>query len=510
MSASLLLDQIPNDYRTPGTYIRVRPNYTNAGLVGFPAHGLIIAQKTVSGFAGVNVPYAIYSAAQAVLFAGSGSIAARMAQRWFDNNPYTPLDMVFVGDATNASAASLIIYIPGFTATTPLYYPFRIAGVDVPITLQVGQGWTDLQAMLIAAVNSNTDLPVTAAASLTGSNVVLTAKNAGLNGNAIDVALVADGSGVFPLLSGSPAVIGLGQVGNTAFTLRSTLQGGLGNPDVSSVFPAIASSWYTDIVIPWTDAANIAEFTAELNRRYTATVRKDAHGYVALGATLTTAIANPLGAVNCPYLSPLPMQGIKTPPEEVAAAMAANCCYRSSQDPALQMKSMVLVGVTAPDPADVFTEDEQNLLLHNGMSTYEVERDGTVTLQRVVTTYETTANGAPDTAWLDIMAAKVATRIRWDWLNYVKLQYPANKLTVDGSRASEYDPTIATPNRLLGSWVGRTALYANAGWIENEDAENKKASFTIDPNDINRCNSVQPYQRIGNLMLLDVDLQFEA
>ena len=144
------------------------------------------------------------------------------------------------------------------------------------------------------------------------------------------------------------------------------------------------------------------------------------------------------------------------------------------------------------------------------MSTFTVAVDDTVQLERVVTENTTDANGIPSQAWHDIMVPATMSRIRYDWIGYVSLVYPRNKLAPDGSLAAEYDGTVVTPKRMRGAWAGRCRVYAENGWIVNTAATVAASTFVIDSNDPNRMNSRQQVNLIGNLMILAGDLEFAA
>ena len=78
-----------------------------------------------------------------------------------------------------------------------------------------------------------------------------------------------------------------------------------------------------------------------------------------------------------------------------------------------------------------------------------------------------------------------------------------------GSQA-EADPTVVTPNRAAASWASRLMVYERNGWVENAQTMARRARFARDPNNRNRLNASQPYQRIGNTKVLAGQLQFQV
>ena len=263
------------------------------------------------------------------------------------------------------------------------------------------------------------------------------------------------------------------------------------------------------ILIPWNDANNRSEFAAELDRRFTATVKLDAIGFMGVRGTYGTQTG--FGdAGNNKGIVTVGAAGMLESPWKWAAAWCGVHAFRLINDPSRQSRAIAVVDLTAPDDADVFTPQQSNLLLFNGVSTWEKLPDGTVVIDRTISGYMISNLGVPDTAWLDIMAIAVATRIRYDWRSYIKLLYPNAKLFDDGSIGAVYDPTAATPKRLDAAWAGRCLQYERAGWIEGSALTINAAKHMRDPSDVNRANGKLQYRRAGNLMVLAEVLEFAA
>ena len=134
----------------------------------------------------------------------------------------------------------------------------------------------------------------------------------------------------------------------------------------------------------------------------------------------------------------------------------------------------------------------------------------TVTLSRVVTSYQVSALGVPDTAWLDVMVPATMSRLRYDWRAYLALTYPRHKLADDDSPAAEYSSAVVTPRRMHGAWAARCKLYERQGWIEGAKRTAERSVFVRDGGDRNRLNAAQYVRVIGNLMVFAASLEFEA
>lgn len=496
---TISFSEIPYNIQVPGTYYEVRPNYSQSGLLSYPAKALIIGQMittandtapdgagTISvGNATPNVPYPVYSLGQAQALFGAGSIVAQMVQSFLLANPWLPLDVIGVADAAGATQATGGFSISG-TATANGTLSLSVGGIFVQVPVASGQ---IAGSVTVSAGQLVGELcPIDA----TGDIGALKCVNAGTLGNTIDLRVNPQAGDVTP-----PGLT----VTATPFT------GGATDPSIANALSAIATSWYTDIVMCFNDTANVTLLEEALATRYQAMGKLDAQAYRAIAGTPGT-MQGAQGAYNSQYASVIGFQNPLNPTWVIAAAYAGVCSYNLANDPSRQLRDLALPGIIAPAAVDQFTETERNILLAAGISTFNVQVDGTVTIERAVSEYLLASGGVPDTSWHDIMVAKTMSRIRYDWVGYVSLTYPRNKLADDGTLAAEFDPTVVTPSRLQSSWAGRSQVYAKLGWIEHSTALAKQAVFVRDLTDPNRVNARQQVQIIGNLMVLAGRLEF--
>ena len=495
MPQTINFNEIPLDWRNPGVYVEARANYSSAGLLTYPARALILGQA-VTGSTGPNlVAQQLTRSDQAAGQFGAGSIADDMARAWLAANPTSQTYMMALADGAGATKAVGSFVIAG-TPTSSFTQYLYIAGKRVRVAIASGDTLATITASVLAACTAMVGpnaLPVVATSSVAGT-ITLTARNGGLCGNDIDLrTILQDGDGICPGLT----------ITTTAMT------GGATNPDVGTAISAIASDWYTHIVMPWNDSANVTALITELERRYGAMVRLDAHGFVGFKGTLA-ACGTYASAMNSRFLTLIGGKNLISPPWVFAASTAGVAMARLVADPARQLRAIALPGVIGPAPVDRFMDSEMDTQLRQGFSTFRVGWDGVVYLDRVITTYRTTALGVPDTAWLDIMVPQTMSRIRYDWRNYLSVLYPNNKLADDGSVAAEYDDTVVTPIRMRGSWAARCKLYERQGWIENSAVTVAASVFQRDATDRNRMNARQQVRIIGNLMVLAAALEFQA
>jgi phage tail sheath gpL-like len=493
MDQVISFDEIPYDWRAPGAYLEIKPDYSRRGAVPFMARGILFVQKLAAGTAITGRLYEITRAAEGVALFGAGSIGARMVASFRKANRTNRVYAVALADlGGGVQATGKFVFTGSGDGMVSLY----VGGIRARFATSSAQTNPARAAAAVAAINAISDMEVVASqgAGAAENEVILTARHKGECGNAIDLRV-----GRF-VEEAAPAGL------TVAVT---TMSGGVGNPDIQGALDAIVNEWFTDIVTPWDDAANLAKLVADMTERYKAMGNRDVHGFV--GHRGTYGQLGTKGALtNSPFLTPIGAKASMTPPWDWAASLAGVAMFHLTNDPARQLRSLVLPGVIAPDPKDQFTLTERDLLLRQGISTWTALEDGTVVLDRVITTYKTSSLGVADDAWLDIMVPKTMTRIRYDWASYFTLMYPRHKLAQDDAIAAQTSDVVVTPKRAQGSWAARCNLYERLGWIEGAKETVARSVFVIDANDRNRLNARQPLRIIGNMMVLAAGLQFEA
>ncbi|WP_323034527.1 phage tail sheath subtilisin-like domain-containing protein [Pararhodobacter sp.] len=484
-------DEIPLNWRKPGVYTEVKPVYDDMGLAEYPARTIIIGQKLASGSAAPEVITAITRPEQGLALAGAGSVGAEMVDYFKRANRATECMLILLPDAAAGIAASGTLTFtgaPAFGGPLPVY----VEDERLAIAVTAGQSLAAIAIAVAAAINAMAHLPVTASAA--EGVVTLTARHKGEVGNGYHIAVARRQGDAVP--AGLSVAV-------------SSMSGGATNPDIDDALDAIGNEWFTDLVVPWTDATTLSKLSAWLDERYSAMARLDAHAYAGVRGNYAGLVTKG-GLTNSRHLTLIGAHGSPSAPHKWAASLAGVASHYLTNDPARQLRSLVLVGIEAPAAPDCFEEGEQNLLLGKGISTFSRLKDGRVTLDRVITAYRVSNLGVADTAWLDIMVPKTLSRIRYDWGAYAQLQWPRHKLANDGTAAANHADNVATPRRVHGSWGARCDLYERRGWIEDAETTVGKSVFARDDSDKNRLNSRKRVQIIGNLMVLAGALEFQV
>lgn len=476
----------------PGSYLEIRPDYARIGILPYPARTLIVAQKTITGTATANALYQnITRAEDAVALGGPGSHLAGMVAAYLAVNDTIPLDVIALGDAGGSVKAiwELTLTASSNKAGT---IAVQIAGRRIFVGATATDTATTLGSKLRDAINADTALPVTATAAL--GVVTVTARNGGTAGNEITF--------VVNPLPGDQLPQGV-----TLAVAQTTT--GATDPAVATAITTITDMLYTDVALGVNNLANTSLWAAEADRRWNAMVDLPMRVHFAVTGTLSERITK-AGELNNRFTYIAGLKAPGSPPWIIAATVAGLAAQKLTDDPARQLLDLGMGDCRGPVRADLDDQSERQLLLAGGITSFRSNTQGLLSLERLVSSYRTNGNGALDYAWLDVMTQAVAARIRYDWKTYFRSIYPSNKLAPDGSLAATADRTVCTPRRAHGTWTARMMVYAQAGWVVDEVAMARQATFVINPADRNRLDYRIAYNRIGNLMVDAGQLLFQA
>ncbi|ATJ89427.1 hypothetical protein HK16_10625 [Acetobacter senegalensis] len=494
---TITVDQVPAGWKVPGSYTQVSGLKSSTSLTGMPLKVLLIG---VLGANGSGMPLTVYpyiTASQAAALAGAGSAAANMVAAFRTDAPYTAADLILVSPASGAASAVWTI-TPSGPAKASGTVALEVNGYRVPATVTSGMKVVQIGAALADAwtdalsVATGCALVVDAATGI----LTLTATDKGAWTNDIDVresSRYGDG------------------VSGAALTIVQATQGA-GVPDVTPALTTVSRTWYTDIAWITADQPNLSVFATETARRFNAMVKLDTHVYLGMRGTYGQALALS-ETQNSKFVSILPANRARFSPWEAAGSFCAVASAALNTDPARQLRTLALTALAGrgPDDADDYDDDTRNVLLNNGMSTFNVQQGGAVELERVVTTNLVDDTGTKDDTWTDIMSPKVASRVRYEFNTFITTTYPRAKLADDGSRLAKVSAAnVVTPSTLQLSWVGQSTIYADYGWIDDVDMLSPQAVFERDTTDRNRVNSSLIINRMGSLMVVANSLELQV
>ncbi|HZV08744.1 MAG TPA: hypothetical protein VFF94_03265, partial [Novosphingobium sp.] len=241
----------PSNLRVPLFSAELDPSYANTATT--VQRTLLIGQMTSAGTFTANTPVRLASVSEAIAGAGFGSILAQMAGYYGNADSAGEVHALPLSDAAGAAAATGTITVTG-PATAAGTIALYVAGVLVSVPVNSGDTASVIAANIAADINASSGqsistmiscgLPVTASAA--AGVVTLTARNAGLAGNDIDVRVnyrgVAGGEAL-------PAGVGIAIV---------AMAGGASNPAITNALAALVDKTYDFIVLSLTDSTALA------------------------------------------------------------------------------------------------------------------------------------------------------------------------------------------------------------------------------------------------------------
>lgn len=488
MSVSFLA--VPADIRRPGAYVEIDNSRAIQGLSLWPARALLVGQMLPAGLATAGTPLRITSAAQARTLFGRGSHLAQQAEAWFRANVSTETWAMGIADDGAGTAATGTLAFSG-TSSAAGTLALMIGGRRVAVAVAGSTAASAVATAVAAAINANLDLPVTATAAT--ATVTLTARHKGTNGNAIHLA--------HSWFEGEALPAGV--------TLTITaMASGAGDPNatLTTALAALGDEWFTDLVLGWSAATTVAVAEAHLLSEWGPLRMRDGMAWAMRSDTFAN-LATYGAARNSPLLTVGGMRGSPTLPWEFAAVYAGVTIPAMAIDPARPEQTLALPGVLAPRIGDRFTGAERELLLRDGISTFTVDRDGTVRIERAITTYQVSPAGADDVSFLDVCTLKTLAYIRYDTRQLFALRYPRHKLADDGTRFAQ-GQAVATPGTIKAELVARALQWEAAGLVENIEQFKRELIVRRSDTDRNRVDIRMPPDLVNQLRVIAAQIQF--
>ena len=469
---------IPSNLRVPLFYAEV-----NAGQSPYqgPSRTLLIGQKTSAGSASANVPVILSGDPQPLM--GSGSMLSEMAIWARQNNPFGEIWMLPLADPSGTTQTHTITIASGIAGnggTVSVY----IGGEKV----QVGVATTDTNANvatnLSAAINLGyykfgRSMAFPVIASVATNVVTLTARHIG--------ALMAKQSIVTNLVGDEgPLQQYLTVAAGTA---------GTGVPTLGAGLAALGDMEFDYICSPYADTTSldtIKTFLDGVSGRWSPIQQIYGHHLTVMFDTFANLAAFGTGR-NDPNCSIMGVVDSPSSPWRWAAAygsaIAADKNLGGEVDQAYRIsvpvQTLTLEGIRPPQSrVNWFNITQRNTLYQDGIAGFKVQVDGTVTLDRVVTTYQLNSYGQPDITWLDI-----ETRLQMVYF----VRYMRQRITQKYGRCALADdnptgqPGIVTAKILKAECIHAYTELETGGLVENSDlfSQSLVVERSTDPNRVN-------------------------
>jgi phage tail sheath gpL-like len=439
----------PSSNRVPGVFADIDPSDANTATVNLRA--LIVAQMTPAGSATAGTPVIVPSPSAALAMFGAGSQAAIAVQHYRNIDQFGELWVLPLTDDPAAQAAAGSIGMTG-TATASGTIVFEIDGVLVPVAYMSGDTASTVLGRIAPAMALVQGIPLAAGAVAAGA-LPLTALNKGACGNDI-------------LLGMSDTSTDYVSAGLTITLIQPT--GGSQNPStLSTSLQALGNKAYDFICCPYTDTASLAAWKAFMNTsvgRWSwsqmlfgmvfAAIRGQLGDGVSFGDAQNDETHSFMGPIADSPHSPLRWAA------EVTAGVAVKC----RTDPAIPITQVALT-VSPPSDGNQWDLSERNSLLYAGMSTFVVADDGTVSIDRMITSYQTNAQGAPDNSYLDVETMDTLAYVIRD-LQAFQLPYLTMKLVSDGTPIP-YGSNCTSAPVVKQALISEYARLQGLGYVQN-------------------------------------------
>lgn len=483
---------IPSNLRVPLFYAEIDPRFANTSPAAQRA--LLIGQMIGSGTYTAGLPIQVASLADGIAGAGAGSILAGMIAAWRLNDPLGELWVLPLADDGGGTAATGSLAVTG-TATAAGQVPLYVAGQLVAVAVAVGDTATVIGGNIASAIGAAL-LPVTGV-NTTGT-VALTARNKGLAGNDIDLRLAFRGSAAGEVM---PAGVSI------AITAMS---GGATNPSLTTPIANLGDKGFDFIVTSITDTTSLnalQTLLSDTNGRWSPLQQKYGHAFAAVRNTAGSLATLGAGR-NDQHLTIVGFTDSPMPEWVWASAFAAVAAASLREDPALPLQYLGVQGILAPPIASRFPIATRNTtLLFSGITTWFVDANGLVTIENMVTTYVTNAQGNADNSYLEIETMFTLMYVLRFMRARVQTKFSRVKLASDGTRLLP-GSNVVTPSTIRADLIAAYRELEGNGFVQNSAAFAANLVVEKDGTNPNRVNVLWPGTLIDQLRVFAMLVQF--
>jgi phage tail sheath gpL-like len=391
---NLIFNQIPGSgLVAPFFTFEVNP----AGLYTSSSRLVLLGFKTTAGSMAVNVPTLVTSQQDADTLAGPGSMLREMYRIAAQNAPAQEIWLLAVTESGAAPTWTLTVGAPPAAGGTGVV---EICGERVSTTINAGDAAATVATALAAAINAYYNpitgamLPVTAGAA--AAVVTITSRHTGAIMGDIDSFIPLEASNAF-----APA---------TRLTIAAGVAG-TGNPTLTTPLAALGDDAFDMIATPFADSGSITAYTALLNDtsgRWAWT--RQAYGHVVTVNTGSSSAQTTLGlTLNDRHLTVIGRLASPQP----SWLWAAGICGRtitwlgdwSTGNCSRNQTGLIVQGLRPPrDRTSWWGYSARNTLVQAGISTWTGTVDGSLAVDKLVTTMRTGAGGQPDASFRDIQS----------------------------------------------------------------------------------------------------------
>ncbi|MGX1957033.1 phage tail sheath subtilisin-like domain-containing protein [Serratia proteamaculans] len=451
-------NRVPSNQRAPFFYAEFDNSMANTATA--IQRTLLIGQMLSTATATPGIPQKVSSDSAVAGICGSGSMLHNMMTAYLANDISAEIWILPLSDgATGTTAATGKLQVVTAAAATGVLSLY-IAGVRVQLTVVSTDDNVAVAAAIAALINSQSKLPVTAAVDgETTDTVTLTAKNKGAHGNSIDIRLNYQGAA-----GGEETPQGM----ELAITPMSS---GAGAPALTDALGNLQDRAFDFIVNPYTDTTSldaVKEFLSDATGRWSYAQQLYGHSFGSLAGTYGSLSAAG-EARNNQHETLLGINRSPTPAYLWAGALTGAIAPSLRNDPGRPTQTLTIRGVLAPQLEDRFTLTERNNLLYSGISTFTVADDGSVQIEKTITTYQKNKFGDADDSYLNIETLFLLMFVTRFLRTQITSKFSRMKLANDGTRFAP-GSAIVTPNVIRAELIAQYRTLEYNGYVQDSAA----------------------------------------
>ncbi|MBN5183884.1 MULTISPECIES: phage tail sheath subtilisin-like domain-containing protein [Serratia] len=450
--------RIPSNTRAPFFYAEFDNSMANTATA--VQRTLLIGQMLSTATATPGIPQKVSSESAVAGICGNGSMLHNMMAAYLANDISAEIWILPLSDGTTGTTAAAgklqVVTAAAATGVLSLY----IAGMRVQLTVVSTDDNVAVAAAIAAAINSQSKLPVTAVVDTTATDTVnLTAKNKGAHGNSIDIRLNYQGTAG-------------GEETPQGMELKVTaMAGGAGSPSLTDPLGNLQDRAFDFIVNPYTDTTSldaVKEFLSDATGRWSYAQQLYGHSFGALAGTYGSLSAAG-EARNNQHETLLGINGSPTPAYLWAAALTGAIAPSLRNDPGRPTQTLTISGVLAPPLESRFMLTERNNLLYSGISTFTVADDGSVQVEKTITTYQKNKFGDADDSYLNIETLYLLMFVTRFLRTQITSKFGRMKLANDGTRFAP-GSAIVTPNVIRAELIAQYRTLEYNGYVQDAAA----------------------------------------
>lgn len=479
--ATVAFNNIPGNILVPFFYAEI-----NSG--GSPYQGdsklLLMGQKLAAGSAVADTPIGPFGSETEVIgLCGVGSMLVDMYRVARRNAPFEPIWLLPLADPSGAAAAgSITITAPAVTGVGVL----SVAGTRLTVQVNAADNATTIATAVRDAIN-NAGIPVSATNS--AGVVTVTARHIGAASNGLELRVKTDEPNVFTTANAVIVAIGTGTAGT-------------GTPTLTAALANCGDDEFDWIAAPYADTTSlnaIKDFLSDTGTgRWSPIKQLYGHYITATYGTLSTCVG--IGnARNDRHVSIVGSQVAPDPTWMLAAAVAGQCSAHLTDAPEVSrpLQTLELVGIKPPiDRSKWWSVTDRQALYVDGIGACKVDRDGTVRIDRIVTTEQTNTAGVADATFRDVETiGQLMFTVRY-FRTEVSNRHARQALADDNPGQVQ---EITTPRDLKMTLIHIYRELVNLGVLEKAEVFADFVIVTRDQNDATRVNAYLPIDVVNQL-----------